>query len=150
MARDKKVNDILWHDRKRWIFLGLPFSFTRYAVSKERLFISKGFLSVTDDEVRLYRVMDISLKRSLGQRIFGLGTIKVCSADRTMQDFEIKNIKHPMATKELISDLVERQRDVKRVVNRENMINHSDFDDCPMGPDDIFDGHQAPFDREDD
>lgn len=148
MADQGKINDILWHDRKRWVFFGLPFSFTRYSVSRERLFVSTGFLSVKDDEVRLYRVMDISLKRSLGQRIFGLGTVQICSADKTMKDFELKNIKNPVATKELISDLVERQRDAKRVVNRENMINYESEPDGPMGPDEIFDEDGSPFDRD--
>ena len=63
MARDKVSTDILWKDRKRILFLGLPWSFTRYSVSKDRFFISKGFFSVKDDEVRLYRIMDISLER---------------------------------------------------------------------------------------
>jgi len=145
----KKVNDLLWHDRKRWTFFGLPFTFTRYSVSKERLFISKGFLNVNDDEVRLYRIMDISLKRTLAQRIFGLGTIRICSGDKTLKDFEIVNIKKPVDTKELISALVEQQRDVKRVVNRENMVDHSHFDGHGVDADEIFDESDSPFDRED-
>lgn len=120
----KKTNDRLWHDRKRWTFFGLPFTFTRYSVNEERFFISKGFFNVTDDEVRLYRIMDISVRRSLAQRIFGLGTIKVCSGDKTLKDFEIENIKKPLETKELLSELVERQRDLKRVINGENMSGH--------------------------
>ena len=75
MARDKVSTDILWKDRKRILFLGLPWSFTRYSVSKDRFFISKGFFSVKDDEVRLYRIMDISLERSFMQRLVGVGTI---------------------------------------------------------------------------
>ena len=148
MARDKVSTDILWKDRKRILFLGLPWSFTRYSVSKDRFFISKGFFSIKDDEVRLYRIMDISLERSFMQRLVGVGTIKVCSGDKTMSDFEIKNIKRPKATKELLSDLVEKQRDIKRVVNRENMIDghdhsdgHTDIDDFDNNDDD------APFDR---
>ena len=146
MARDKVSTDILWKDRKRILFLGLPWSFTRYSVSKDRFFISRGFLNVKDDEVRLYRIMDISLERSFLQRIVGLGTIKVCSGDKTMGDFEIKNIKKPKSTKELLSELVEKQRDVKRVVNRENMIDgheHTDgYDDF-----DAYESDDAPFDR---
>ncbi len=147
MARDKVATDILWKDRKRILFLGLPWSFTRYSVSKDRFFISRGFFNVKDDEVRLYRIMDISLERSFLQRIVGVGTIKVCSGDKTMGDFEIKNIKKPKSTKELLSELVEKQRDVKRVVNRENMIDghehadgHDDFDAYESDDD-------APFDR---
>ncbi len=145
----KKVNDLLWHDRKRWTFFGLPFTFTRYSVNKERLFISKGFLNVNDDEVRLYRIMDISLKRTLAQRIFGLGTIRICSGDKTLKDFEIVNIKKPVETKELISELVERQRDVKRVVNRENMVDRSHFDGHGVDADEMFDESDSPFERED-
>lgn len=146
----KKMNDLLWHDRKRWTFFGLPFTFTRYSVNKERFFISKGFLNVSDDEVRLYRIMDISVKRSFAQRIFGLGTIKVCSGDKTLRDFDIVNIKKPMETKELLSDLVERQRDVKRVVNREHMIDHNHDEEHGIGADDLFDEDDSPFGRDDD
>ena len=148
MARDNVNTDILWKDRKRILFFGLPWSFTRYSVSKDRFFLSRGFFSVKDDEVRLYRIMDISLERSFLQRLVGVGTIKICSGDKTMGDFEIKNIKKPKQTKELISDLVEKQRDIKRVVNRENMTDgHSHSD----GYDD-YDGYvdnddDAPFER---
>ena len=150
-------SQLLWQDRKRWTFFGLPWTFTRYAVSKERLFISRGFLNVKDDEVRLYRIMYISLSRSLGQRIFGLGSIKICSADKTLGDFELVNIKHPMDTKELISNLVEKQRETKRVVNRENMVDAHDHSDGDFEPEDFHDldnggdGDQfdddAPFER---
>ena len=68
MARDNVNTDILWKDRKRILFFGLPWSFTRYSVSKDRFFISRGFFSVKDDEVRLYRIMDISLERSFQRR----------------------------------------------------------------------------------
>lgn len=146
----KKMNDLLWHDRKRWTFFGLPFTFTRYSVNKERFFISKGFLNVTDDEVRLYRIMDISVKRSLRQRIFGLGTIMVCSGDKTMRDFSIVNIKKPIETKELLSDLVERQRDAKRVVNREHMIDHNHDGEYDGSHEELFSEDDSLFDRDDD
>lgn len=140
-------NQLLWQDRKRWTFFGLPWTFTRYGVSKERLFISKGFLNVQDDEVRLYRIMDISLSRSLVQRIFGLGTIKICSGDKTLGDFELVNIKKPMDTKELISELVEKQRETKRVVQRENMIDGHEHGTEDYEPYDFQDDEDAPFER---
>ena len=59
----------LWQDRKR--VFGLPLSFTRYRLSEDRLFTSKGFLNVKDDEVLLYRIRDISTSRSLFQRLLG-------------------------------------------------------------------------------
>lgn len=110
--------EILWKDRKRTIF-GLPLSFTKYSLDGERLFIESGFLNSKEDEIRLYRITDISLSRTLGQKLFGIGSIKCCSADKTLGDFIIKNIKNPKEVKEQISELVEKQRDAKRVSSRE-------------------------------
>ena len=121
--------EYLWNDRKRTLF-GLPLSFTKYALTEERLFIEQGFLSKREDEIRLYRIMDVSLVRSFGQRIFGVGTIHCCSADKTMGDFDIISVKHPKDVKEQLSQLVEAQRDAKRVTNREYMHDiHDDYDD---------------------
>ena len=100
--------EIKWKDRKRIIF-GLPWTFTKYSLTEDRLFISTGLLSTKEDEVRLYRIMDLSLERKLWQRLFGLGTIKCCSADKTLGDFEIKNIKDSKNVKEMISELVEEE-----------------------------------------
>lgn len=121
--------DYLWSDRKRTLF-GLPLSFTKYALNEERLFIETGFLNKAEDEVRLYRIMDVSLKRSFWQRIFHVGTIHCCSADKTMGDFDIISIKNPKEIKEQLSQLVEAQRIAKRVTNREFMSDvDEDMDD---------------------
>lgn len=113
--------EYLWSDRKRTIF-GLPLSFTKYSLDKERLFIERGFLNKREDEVRLYRIMDVSLTRSLGQRIFGVGTIHCCSADKSLRDFDILSVKNAKEVKEQLSTLVEEQREEKRVINREYML----------------------------
>ena len=121
--------EIIWKDRKR-IFFGLPWTFTKYSLSEDRLFISTGFFSVKEDEVRLYRIMYVSLERKLWQRMCGLGTIKCCSADKTMGDFEIKNIKKSREVKEMLSNMVEDERTKKKVSSREFMDHESDeFDD---------------------
>ena len=84
----------VWKDRKR--YLGLPLSFTRYQLSEDRLFISEGFLNIQDDEVLLYRVRDIDTRRSLWQRLFGVGTVTVMSSDKTMPTLVLKNVKDPV------------------------------------------------------
>lgn len=117
----------LWSDRKRTIF-GLPWSFTKYALDEERLFIETGLLTTKSEEVRLYRIMDVGLTRSLGQKIFGVGDIEIHSSDKTLHDFVIKSVKNPVMVKELLSQNVELQRDKKRVVNREMMADADDFD----------------------
>lgn len=119
--------DIVWKDRKRIIF-GLPWTFTKYAMSEERFFITTGVFNLKEDEVRLYRIMDISLERKFWQRMFGLGTIKCCSADRTLRDFEVKNIKNSQEVKEQLSAFVEEERTKKRVSSRE-FLSDEDHDD---------------------
>ena len=119
--------DILWHDRKR--HFGLPLSFTKYSMSEDRLFVETGFLNLTQNEVRLYRILDLQLKRSLGQRIFGVGSIYVSSSDKNLGTFEIRNVKNSANVKEMLSVQVEQQRESKRVVGREYMGGDMDFDD---------------------
>lgn len=108
-----KGNEYFWKDRKR--YFGLPLSFTRYALSDDRLFLSIGFISVKDDDILLYRIRDISVKRTLWQRIFGVGTITVQSSDKTHPTLELKNVKDPMRVKELLHDLVEEMKMKRRM-----------------------------------
>ena len=112
--------DYVWQDRKR-IWCGLPWTFTTYALSEDRLFITSGLLKMVADEVRLYRIMDISLTKTLIQRIFGLGTVVVRSADQSLGNFSLKNIQNAEEVKEMLSELVEKNRESKRVLNREFM-----------------------------
>lgn len=123
--------DILWHDRKR--YLGLPISFTKYSMSEDRLFVETGLFNLTQNEVRLYRILDLQLKRSFGQRIFGVGSIIVSSSDKSLGTFEIKNVKNSANVKEMLSVQVEQQRESKRVYSRENMNDDVDENELHEG-----------------
>ncbi len=116
---------IIWKDRKRPIF-GLPLSFTKYTLTEEKLLISTGIFSTKEEEIKLYRIMDLTLKRSLWQRIFGVGTIHCCSGDKTTPEFDIKDIKKSDIIKELLSKNVEIQRDKKRIAGREFLVDSED------------------------
>ena len=118
MAKDKTT--YVWKDRKRIIF-GLPWTFTVYKLTEEKLFIETGFFSKKEEEIRLYRVMDLTLKRPFGQRIWGLGTIHCCTADKSTPEFDILKIKKSKQVKDMISDMVEKQREEKRISAREFM-----------------------------
>ena len=119
--------DVVWKDRKRIIF-GLPWTFTRYILTQEKLTVDTGFISRKEDEIRLYRVLDISLDRPLGQRIWGLGTIRLNTADKTLLEVAIKRIKRAKEVKDMLSDMVEKERDEKRIAAREFM-GYDDMDD---------------------
>lgn len=117
----------LWSDRKR--YLGLPLSFTRYAVSEDRLFTSIGFLSIKDEEMLLYRVRDLSVSRTLGQRLFGVGTVTITSSDKSQPTLVLQNIKDPVSVKELIHTQVEEMKIRRRVRIGEFSNMNTDVDD---------------------
>ena len=116
-----------WKDRKR--ILGMPITFTRYRLSEDRLFCEKGFLNIKQDEVLLYRVRDLQLNMSLGQRIFGVGSITVTSSDKSRPILVIHNVKEPVAVKELIHHQVEDMKIRRRVRFGEIASFHDDMDD---------------------
>lgn len=119
--------EYIWKDRKR--YLGMPISFTRYGLSEDRLFLSTGFFNIKDEEVLLYRIRDINTTRTLWQRIFGVGTVSVISADKTMPNLVLKNVKRPLEVKELLHRQVEEMKIRRRVRLGEIMTDNFDADD---------------------
>ena len=120
--------EYIWKDRKR--YFGMPLSFTRYALSNDRLFLSVGCLSIQDEEVLLYRVRDIDTSRSLWQRLFGVGTVTVMSSDKSMPTLVLKNVKDPIGVKEMIHQQVEQIKIERRVRFGEIMTDDMDADTC--------------------
>lgn len=123
-----RVNNMneLWSGRKRLLFFGLPWTFTKYQLLNDKFILDAGLLNTTQEEIRLYRIMDITLKRSIIQKIFGLGTIVCNTVDKTSPVLEIVNIKDSQNVKTILSEAVEEERVKKRVSSREFM--NDDFD----------------------
>lgn len=135
-----KGDQYKWKDRKR--HLGMPLSFTRYALSDDRLFLETGCFSIRDEEVVLYRVRDISMKRTLWQRMFGVGTVTVISSDKSAPKVELKNIKKPREVKEMIHAAVEEMKIARRIRIGEYSSISMDRDDFDDDTDDHdHDGH---------
>ena len=111
-------NDILWTDKKR-PFFGLPLSFTRYTLTKDKLIITVEFIYLHEEEIRLYRIMDVTLKQSLLQRLFGVGTIHCCSVDVSSPEFDISSVKMPRKVRDILSEAVDTQRKERNVTSSE-------------------------------
>ena len=118
---------LLWTDRKR--YFGLPLSFTKYAISEDRLFQSMGILNLKYEEILLYRVRDITLSRSFGQRLFGVGSITDTSSDKSRPVLVIQHVKDAPAVKELIHQQVEAMKISRRVRFGEIASFGDDMDD---------------------
>lgn len=116
----------IWRDRKR--ILGLPIGLTKYSLDNDRLYIRRGLLNLTDDEVQLFRIQDFRVEYKLIDRIFGVGDIIIKSTDRTSPTVKLENVKYPSEVKELLYEKTMEARKRNRVVNRELMTETDDYD----------------------
>lgn len=118
---------IIWQDRKHHLWF--PISFTKYSVGDGRLYVTSGLLSSREDECLLYRITDISLTRTLLQRICGTGTIELNTKDQSTPVIYLENIGHSVEIKRMLSNLIEKEREEKRVVGRDMYGASSHLDD---------------------
>ena len=91
LSKYEENEPIIWKDRKR--ILGMPISFTRYSFDHNKFYTKIGLFNLTSDSLLLYRVLDIKLTRTFWQRIFGVGTVTLVSADQSTPNLTVKNIK---------------------------------------------------------
>lgn len=120
--------DILkWYERKR-IWCGLPWTFTKYGISEDRIFVETGLFTTKLCDTRLYRILNTSMSRSLIQKIFRLGTIHVDGTDKDLGCFDIKNIKGCAQVKDLLDELIEAERIRNKVIVREFIHDDEDCD----------------------
>lgn len=115
-------------ERKRWLFLGLPFTFTKYTVNEEVITINSGFLSKKENDCYLYKVQDVELITSLAERIVGVGTVACYTGDNTHPQLFITHVKHAKEIKDFILRASEVARRKRRTMNTLN-IDAADFED---------------------
>lgn len=106
-----------FRERKRWLFFGLPFTFTVYTVKEEMITVNTGFLNKEENDCFMYKVQDVTLKTSLFERIFGLGTIVCYTGDTTSQTLVLTHIKNAKSVKEFILEQSEIARRKRRTLN---------------------------------
>lgn len=120
------MNKIMWHDRRR--YFGLPLSFTKYALTEDTVVRETGLLNLKEENVLLYRVLDIELLRPLVQRIFGCGTIVLHSSDQTSPELRILSVKNPKAVKEQVFQAVEEAK-LRRRMRTTELLDADDVSD---------------------
>ena len=103
------LEEPLWRDKRRPIF-GKPWSFTTYTLYADRLIFETGLLSLKQEEIRLFRLVDITLNQSLLQRIFRVGTIRISSMDSSTPRYSIRDVKYPREVMKLLSDTANTER----------------------------------------
>ena len=108
-------------EKKRWLFLGLPFTFTKYTITEEQITINSGLFTRVENDCYMYKIQDTVLSVSLLQRIFGIATVVCKTSDVTHGQLVLKNIKNAKAIKDFIVECSEEQRLKRRTINTLNI-----------------------------
>lgn len=130
MEENTYENNLIMKERKRWGFFGIPWTFTTYTLLSKKLVIKQGFFSSVENEILLYRITDLSYKRTLFQKMFGMGTLTIYAHDKTNPTTIVKNIKHSREFKDALSEWVEKDR-LRMKMRQSELVDsgHTDFFD---------------------
>lgn len=111
----------VFRERKRWVFLGLPWTFTVYHVREDMITIDKGFLNKQEDDCYMYKVTDVRLNTTLMERLFKLGTVTCYTGDVTDSNLVFKHIRNAKAIKDYILEKADSERIKRRTVNMQGI-----------------------------
>lgn len=138
-AKDSNEPEIRYQDevpvfteRKRWLFFGLPWTFTKYLLKDEILTTNKGFFKTIVNDCYMYKIVDVQLEKTLCEKIFGLGTVVCYTSDTTDKVLRLQHVRHSEQIKNFILEKSEKMRMKRRTLN--TMSLNSDASD---GVDDI-------------
>lgn len=115
-------------EKKRSLFFGLPLSFTTYRIDEELIYRKEGLLNLKEDDCYLYKIQDVTLTRSLFERMFGLSTIICHTGDTTDPILMLSHIRNGEEIKKYLVKASDDERLKRRTINTLN-ISAENIDD---------------------
>lgn len=110
-------------DAEKIIWEGRPFlSLVEfYTLTNERLKLSRGMIGKDIESFELIRVQDIDISQSMGERILGIGDIRISGADPSNPTITLRNIHQPNDVYEIIRKAWLAARKKYGLIFREDM-----------------------------
>lgn len=127
--REEDLDEVKFVERKRWLFLGLPWTFAKYTITPSTITIDQGLLKTVEDDCYMYKIQDVRLTTSLMERIFKLGTIVCYTGDVTNKELSLVHIKHAKEVKNYLLKASEAARIRRRTLNTLDIGAGSEMDD---------------------
>lgn len=118
-------DSVMFAERKRLLFFGLPWTFTKYTVTPDLVTVNQGLLNTTEDDCYMYKIQDVKLKTSLMERLFGLATIVCYTGDVTNPELSIIHVRHAKDIKSYLLKASEAARLKRRTINTSDISAHS-------------------------
>jgi uncharacterized membrane protein YdbT with pleckstrin-like domain len=113
----KTASDVIYAEKKRWLFLGLPFTFTKYIIKDDIVTLDQGFLKKIENDCYMYKIQDVEHTASLAERLCGLGTITCYTGDTTHPKLMLIHVRHSKEIKNYILEASEAARMRRRTLN---------------------------------
>ena len=126
---NKENMDIVYKERKRILFFGLPWTFTKYMITDEMITVDTGFFKVEENDCYMYKVQDVKLTATLIERLFGLGTITCYTGDVTSAQLVLQHVKHAKEIKNYLLKASEEARMKRRTLNTLNIGAEAELED---------------------
>lgn len=123
----------IFTERKRLLFFGLPWTFTKYTITPSLLTIDSGLLNSVQDDCYMYKIQDVKLTTSLLERIFGLATVVCYTGDVTHPEIPLVHIKNSKEIKTYLLKTSEEARLKRRTLNTMNIDAQQLEDDGFLG-----------------
>lgn len=115
-------------ERKRLLFFGLPWTFTKYEIKEDMITMDSGFFNKIENDCYMYKVQDVQLRSTLIERLFGLGTVVCYTGDNTSPTLELQHIKHAKEIKGFILETSEEARLKRRVLTTMDITSDAEDD----------------------
>ncbi len=119
-------------ERKRWLFLGLPWTFTKYTIEDSMLTVDTGLLKTVENDCYMYKVQDVRLETSIIEKLFGLGTVICYTGDTTDKEIVLRHIRHSKEIKNYILGKSEEERRKRRTLNTLDIGVSAEIDDADL------------------
>ena len=119
--QNMEEKEIVYKERKRILFFGLPWTFTKYFIKEDMITVDKGFFKVEENDCYMYKVQDVKLTATLMERIFRLGTVTCYTGDVTNPQLMLVHIKNSKEIKNYLLKASEDARIKRRTLNTLNI-----------------------------